>query len=297
MNSGKILKANNMNLVEKYSIKIHCAKIQEAQILPPKYLSGLNRLREELPQFNSIDDVDSFSDFCKCSGTRVSKKFFKARELNPSQSHIDSDKVIDIVQDYTQSSPPIIQPLVVDKDGYIIDGHHRWSAIMYMNPNMEIPVYQFNVKIKRLLGNKVPRWQDTFGDSVMESFEGDLTDPEEIFKEISKSILVAFAKTAKLFAVKTGEGISVNDRAGKKYVYLKLVTKGAALLVNFPLSDTPETKVFNHWNPDYAPKILKALNTLSIELKDYWKDPAFAEENKAEIDKIRKQFRAEMSVF
>ena len=286
-----------MNFVEKLHIKVHCTKLKEAQILPPKAMNGLSRLREELPQFNSIEDVDSFASFCKATGTKVSKKSFKAFELNPTQSHIDSDKVIDIVQNYTQSSPPAVQPIIVDKDGYITDGHHRWAALMYLNPNMELPCYQFNVKVKYLLGNKVPRWQDTIGDNVMESVDDDITDPKEIFDAIAKSVITNFAKNVKLFAKKDGSDLAVIDRSGKEYVVLKPVSKGAALAVWFPLSDTPEVKVFNHWQPEYAWRVLKSLNELSLELKDYWTDFQFAAKNRNEIAKLRNEFRAKMSIF
>lgn len=154
-----------MNFIEKLQIKVHCTKLREALTLAPKSFSGLNRLREELPQFNGVADVDSFTAFCRATGTRVTKTTKRAHELNPTQSHIDTDKVIGIVQDWTQKAPAVMDPIVIDKDGYIIDGHHRWSALMYINPNMEMPCFQINVKVKHLLGNKVPRWQDTIGDN------------------------------------------------------------------------------------------------------------------------------------
>lgn len=288
-----------MNFVEKLHIKVHCRALQEAQILPPNYFNGLNRLREELPQFSSIEDVDSFAAFCKETGTRVSKKSFKVRDLNPTQSHIDSDKVISIVQNYTQTAPGAIQPIVIDKDGYVIDGHHRWAALMYINPNMEIPCYQFNVKVKYFLGNKVPRWQDTIGNDkkFVESLTDDIVEPEEIFSAMSTAVVGNFAKASKLFVKKSDKLLSVVDRAGNKYVFLRQVSKGASLEVWFPTSDTPEVKVFNHWQPEYAWKILKALNELTSELKEYWEDFQFAATNRNEINKLRNEFRSKMSNF
>lgn len=289
-----------MNLIEKLLISIHCKTLAEADILPPKYATGLNRLREELPQFDSIEDVDSFASFCKSTGTRVSKKVRKAYELNPSQNHVDSDKIIDIVQNYAQSSPPVIQPIVIDKDGYIIDGHHRWAALMYMNPNMEIPVYQFNVKVNRLLRNKVPRWQDTIGDTVVESFDGDITDSAGMFEGIKTGVLNAVKKEAKLFSVKQIEGkkLVVLDRNGNTFIQLLVVSSTkVALSVFFPGSSTGEPKVFNHWNPSYGLRILKNILDVVAELKQYWDDPQLADMNRAEIAKIRKQYRTAMSKF
>lgn len=169
--------------------------LAEAFVSVPKAQSGLGYLREQLPQLGKEDDFNSFSNFCKTFGTRISKKSFKARDLNPSQNEIDFDKVVNIVQDYTQTNPPAVQPIVVDKDGYIIDGHHRWAALMYMNPNMELPVYQFNVTIKHLLNNKVPRWQDTVGNDnkLTEAAPieiGDIWDKESdhLWNDVEKAI-------------------------------------------------------------------------------------------------------------
>lgn len=384
-----------MNFIESLSIKVHCTKLREAQILPPKSFSGLNKLREELPQFSSIEDVNSFSDFCKCTGTRVSKKSFKAYKLNPSQSHVDSDKIISIVQDYTQSSPPVIDPIVIDRDGYIIDGHHRWAALMYVNPNMEIPCYQFNVKIKHLLGNKVPRWQDTIGDNITvesvnkgtqiysieidsdralerkfnvfmksigikygiqkgslgnntyapaysgyfigdedqvakiekfgktllghdetlriyvtkdsisglkesisgeSSLDDDITEPDEMFDAMTKNVIINYAKLVKLFVKRTGKLVSVVDRQGIRFIYLREVKKGVSLEVWFPGNSTPEVKVFNHWAPEYAWKIIKILNELKIELMDYWISP-LSDEDIKNINALRVLYRQKMSIF
>lgn len=131
----------------------------------PKAEKSLGYTRDQLPQFNNQEELDSFIQLCKDCGTRVIEKTMLVRDLIPSQAGLDLDfsKVVDIVQDYTQKSPVVTTPIAVDRDGYIIDGHHRWTALMYINPNMEVPVVQFNNKIRSIVSNKVPRWQDTMG--------------------------------------------------------------------------------------------------------------------------------------
>lgn len=286
-----------MNFIEKLQIKVYCTQLREAQIVPPKHLSGLNKLREELPQFKSIKDVDSFADFCKSTGTRVFKKSFRAHELNPSQSHIDSDKVIDIVQNYTQSNPPVMDPIVIDKDGYIIDGHHRWTAMMYMNPNAEIPVYQFNVKINRLIGNKVPRWQDTIGDNkITEGFEDDITDIDQVFLRITEDVLAKTAKVSGLFAKRMGPKVVVSDKKGNEFIRLQKM-KEVILSVIFPGdSSVGAVNTFNHWSPEYAPRILKTFNTLISELKDY-QSSELSDEDKKNIAEVKQWYKKQMEMF
>lgn len=143
-----------MKTFEELDIKYTLNFLFESCVVPPNYQRGLNKLREELPQ---LKNLEGFIDFCCSTGTRVIKRNMIARNLNPAQNVVDFDKVVNIVQDYTKSN--VIEPIAIDKDNYIIDGHHRWSALMYINPNTEIPVYQFNIKLKNLISRKITSYE------------------------------------------------------------------------------------------------------------------------------------------
>jgi hypothetical protein len=42
-------------------------------------------------------------------------------------------------------------PLIVSRDGYVVDGHHRWGAFMNRAPNTPIPVIIMNATIQEVL--------------------------------------------------------------------------------------------------------------------------------------------------
>lgn len=143
--------SKRMRTFKEFDIKKHCRVLTEAQVTPPNVTAGLNKLREELPQ---LQDIENFVNYCRQCGTRVFKRNITAYKLKPAQSHVDFDKVIDIIQSGALTD---ISPIAIDKDGYIIDGHHRWSAVMYTNPIIDVPVYQFNIKLKNLMSRKI-KW-------------------------------------------------------------------------------------------------------------------------------------------
>lgn len=88
---------------------------------------------------------------------------------------MDFNKVCEIIRNINLSD---ISNIAVDKDGYIIDGHHRWTAYMYINPTMEIPIYQFNIKLKNLISRKVAWYSfDNKLDNLIKTVFTDDTQP------------------------------------------------------------------------------------------------------------------------
>lgn len=160
-----------MKSFKEFDIKKHCKLLTEKQITPPNVSFGLNKLREELPQ---ITDVKNFADYCKSCGTRVTLRNIMASSLKPAQSHVEFEKVIELVKNINLEE---LQPIAIDRDGYIIDGHHRWTAVMYINPAFRIPCYQFNIKLKNLISRKVP-WY-TFDNKLDELIVNLFNSPEQ----------------------------------------------------------------------------------------------------------------------
>ena len=44
------------------------------------------------------------------------------------------------------------KPIVVSKDNYVVDGHHRWAAQKVLNPKKKIKVLKMNAPIHDALG-------------------------------------------------------------------------------------------------------------------------------------------------
>ena len=140
-----------MKTFKEFDIRNHINYLMEACIAPPSAQYGLNLLKDSLPQCSGDGILDLLA-FCRDCGTRVTKRKIKAISLKPSQSEIDFDKVISIIQNLDFDN---IDPIIIDIDNYIIDGHHRWSAIMYKNPAFEVPVYQLRIKLKTLIARNI----------------------------------------------------------------------------------------------------------------------------------------------
>ena len=105
--------------------------------------------RKLLPQ---IFNANKFAKVIKRNfGIKTRKISMRPRNLKPSQGEINSDVVNDIIK-YKKVYQ---NPLVVSKDKYIIDGHHRWAAAKKSKPNKPIPVMVINAGVNDALGMAV----------------------------------------------------------------------------------------------------------------------------------------------
>jgi ParB-like chromosome segregation protein Spo0J len=97
--------------------------------------------RRLMPQFNSEKDIKNFVTFAeKRYGIKSRKATRRAGALRPSQEEINRERVEDVADDirYKKLDPKV--PLIVSKDGYVIDGHHRWAAFKKDKPTYKMPV-------------------------------------------------------------------------------------------------------------------------------------------------------------
>lgn len=108
--------------------------------------------RRLMPQFTSPRDVASFVAFAeKRYGIRSRRGTRKARQLRPSQEEINRERVEDVADDirYKKLDPKV--PLIVSRDGYVIDGHHRWAAYRVDRPKAPMPVLVVDASARDVL--------------------------------------------------------------------------------------------------------------------------------------------------
>jgi hypothetical protein len=76
-------------------------------------------------------------------------------DLKPSQSQIWLEKVIGMSLYFgplKQSSEFLHEaPIIVSKDGYILDGHHRFGAAMISNPALRLTALKVDMEIRELV--------------------------------------------------------------------------------------------------------------------------------------------------
>lgn len=105
--------------------------------------------RDEMPQFkgtprpgspaskmklNDNGEVDTepvFKEMLKKKGIKTAETTIPADALKATQSELVGTKVAGMVKalEKEPNNPGINAPIYVSRDGYVIDGHHRWAAV------------------------------------------------------------------------------------------------------------------------------------------------------------------------
>jgi len=90
----------------------------------------LEILRNEMPQIRGKDIPDMLK-VLDDNGIAYRKGKIAVNMLKPTQEDAISDKVDAIANDIKSGKE--MQPIVISKNGYIMDGHHRWLAQKKVN--------------------------------------------------------------------------------------------------------------------------------------------------------------------
>lgn len=135
-----------------------------------KMLEGnLGVPREQMPQIRSYH-VDSFVKEMKGKGVKVSRGPSKAvGKLKAAQNEL-SDTGIE-----RQLNTPMKErkkkPIIVSKDNYVLDGHHRWAASHHENPRQKLNQVKVHMPIRKLIdaANKFSKVEHASVDTPFDS--------------------------------------------------------------------------------------------------------------------------------
>lgn len=111
--------------------------------LPNQELS-LGQKRINMPQVHTnefLKDIENHPDM------NYTKDVVDTDLLLPTQSQFNNNKVSAIILGLRSGSEP--KSIIVSKDNYIVDGHHRWAA--HNNIGTPVPVIRVNHDIESLL--------------------------------------------------------------------------------------------------------------------------------------------------
>ena len=99
--------------------------------------------RKDMPQVNT-QNLGKAISMAK-SDVKVTKGVSRAFNLKPSQKELIPAKVRGVAKKYKK--PMDMKPLIISKDGYIVDGHHRWAAaIQKFGKDVKIPTFTLHLK-------------------------------------------------------------------------------------------------------------------------------------------------------
>jgi len=123
---------------------------EETEEVPSIYIpqNHLNVPREEMPQISEADKL-AFIDWLEAQGIFVQFMDVQVALLRSVQSEINLKKVETLST--REPHPALNKPVIISKDNYILDGHHRWLAILNRDPYRAIEAYRVNLPIGDLL--------------------------------------------------------------------------------------------------------------------------------------------------
>lgn len=104
--------------------------------------------RKDMPQIDSKHTSD-FISYLKKNGVSSSKKRVDSNKLKATQHQFHKEK-IQRLMDYMDDGTYDEKHILVSKDNYVMDGHHRWLA--HKNTGKDINIHHVDTNAKDLIG-------------------------------------------------------------------------------------------------------------------------------------------------
>ncbi len=110
-----------------------------------KAIEGSKAAGMPVDKDGEVDTEPVFREMLKQKGIAVSQTEVPADKLKATQSELVGAKVVGMMGalEENPNHEKITAPIYVSRDGYVIDGHHRWAAIAAYNaanPDKQIPM-------------------------------------------------------------------------------------------------------------------------------------------------------------
>jgi len=127
---------------------------------------GLGLTRAELPQIKS-SDVPEFIEWLESQDIGIDRTIMDPKDLTPIQKEINLEKVAGMVAAKGLDALAKEKPVMVSGDDHLIDGHHRWYALIENN-YPEVSIVQIGMGINQLIP-LIKDWDKTsYKDTVQE---------------------------------------------------------------------------------------------------------------------------------
>ena len=110
-----------------------------------KPIEGSQASKMPLDQSGEVDTEPVFKEMLKRKGIKTIQTEVPADKLKATQSELVAAKVLGMMGALEKDAnhPAITAPIYVSRDGYVVDGHHRWAAVVAYNakhPDTQIPM-------------------------------------------------------------------------------------------------------------------------------------------------------------
>lgn len=155
----KLQKKDIQNLISRVASQRVVLADDLCQTFPAICHGNLGLSRSEMPQIKS-DKVNEFLDDLEEDGISVHRnQHIAVSKLKATQNEIDSIKVKEMM--LLPLGKLEGKPILVSSNGFILDGTHRWAALLALNGNNRMPCHVIGLPIKQLI-KKVFEFDNVF---------------------------------------------------------------------------------------------------------------------------------------
>lgn len=197
------------------------------KITPPICHGNLGIERKEMPQIPD-DVIPGFLKTFQDKGIKVTKDTMAVGQLKATQKEINAEKVVGMANAYKEGKyDPSKQPIIVSKDGFVLDGHHRWAAMVHDDPSNKMRVFRVDTDIKTLLHAA----QNHEGVNYGQGF-GAASDIKGGKGGDAKDIKEAAQAGADVNGGKPGNGVDKDEKVAEKALRMEAIaaSKRAAII-------------------------------------------------------------------
>lgn len=121
------------------------------QTKPSVCKDNLGIERADMPQVPE-DVQPKFLAHLAAKGHDAKHTSLKPGQLKATQKEINADKVMGMAAAVKSGKLNLRdRAIIVSSDNYVLDGHHRWAALLVSDPGEPMPVIQVDMPIKQLL--------------------------------------------------------------------------------------------------------------------------------------------------
>ena len=126
------------------------------------------RVKDGKKPKDEVDGTEEFLTHLKKAGISASKpKRVRADKLKATQQDMNGEKVGGMMT--SKDYDPSAEPIFVSRDGYVVDGHHRWAATVgrdardgRLGNDQRMNVIELDAPISQIL-KEANAWTDSFG--------------------------------------------------------------------------------------------------------------------------------------
>lgn len=159
--------SNIFQLLNNASGMDNTASVISEEVITPEISLGIKR--EDMPQIQA-DKKETFKKYLLDNGIEYVMGSVPANALVPSQCELETDKADDI----WKNNKAFEDSIIISDDNYLLDGHHRWLAVVQNDPSAEMECLIIGADAKKAL-------------EIMHDFEhADYQGIKENMKKITK---------------------------------------------------------------------------------------------------------------